>query len=106
TTADFTAALPKLEKARGLVFDMRGYPAKLDAFKFFPHLTRTPLKSAQWHTPHIAQPDRAEMNFVRGGEWTIPPKEPFLAAKRAFITDGRAISYAESCMGIVEHYQL
>jgi len=23
-----------------------------------------------------------------------------------FLTDGRAISYAESCMGIVEHYRL
>ncbi len=105
-TADFLAALPKLEKARGLVFDLRGYPAGLNAFEFFAHLSRDPLTSAQWHTPHISRPDHTDMNFVRGGEWRITPKEPYLAAKRAFITDGRAISFAESCMGIVEHYKL
>jgi C-terminal processing protease CtpA/Prc len=26
--------------------------------------------------------------------------------KKVFLTDGRAISYAESCMGIVEHYKI
>jgi C-terminal processing protease CtpA/Prc len=36
----------------------------------------------------------------------IRPHKPHIAAKLVFITDGRAISYAESCMGIVEHYQL
>jgi C-terminal processing protease CtpA/Prc len=29
-----------------------------------------------------------------------------LTTKVAFVTDGRAISYAESCLGIVEHYHL
>jgi C-terminal processing protease CtpA/Prc len=29
-----------------------------------------------------------------------------LKAKKAFLTDGRAISYAESCLGIVENYKL
>ena len=31
--------------------------------------------------------------------------EPHLKAKIAFLTDGRAISYAESIMGIVENYR-
>src|SRR5262249_31956387 len=42
----------------------------------------------------------------RGGEWNIQPQAPLFKAKRAFITDGRAISYAESCMGIIEYYKL
>ena len=46
------------------------------------------------------------MQFERRGEWLLTPTKPFLAAKKAFITDGRAISYAESCMGIVEYYRL
>ena len=29
-----------------------------------------------------------------------------MSENRVFITDGRAISYAETCMGIVEHYGL
>jgi len=51
-------------------------------------------------------PDRQNMQFKRGGEWNLQPANPTLTAKKAFITDGRAISYAESCMGIVEYYKL
>jgi len=46
------------------------------------------------------------MQFKRGGEWNLQPATPTLTARKAFITDGRAISYAESCMGIVEYYKL
>ncbi len=46
------------------------------------------------------------MQFERSGEWQIAPNAPFLGAPKAFITDGRAISYAESCLGIIEHYKL
>jgi C-terminal processing protease CtpA/Prc len=46
------------------------------------------------------------MRFIRRGEWNLAPRAPFFEARKAFITDGRAISYAESCLGIVEHYRL
>jgi uncharacterized protein (TIGR03437 family) len=36
----------------------------------------------------------------------MPPLEPYLRAKRVFLTDGRAVSYAETVMGIVENYHL
>ena len=38
--------------------------------------------------------------------WNLEPRTPHLTARIAFVTDGRAISYAESCLGIVEHYRL
>jgi C-terminal processing protease CtpA/Prc len=99
---DFDAALPNLASAKGIVFDVRGYPAVTAAW--FSHVTRTPLSSAQWHIPVVDRP--GEMTFERGGEWNLPPKEPYLAAKKVFLTNGGAISYAESTMGIVEHYKL
>jgi C-terminal processing protease CtpA/Prc len=37
--------------------------------------------------------------------WTIAPAAPFLR-NVVFLTDGRAISAAETYMGIVEHYKL
>jgi C-terminal processing protease CtpA/Prc len=70
------------------------------------YLSDHPLLSAQWHVPDVLWPDRHDMQFSRGGEWNLQPAKPFLAAKKAFIIDGRAISYAESCMGIVEYYKL
>ena len=36
----------------------------------------------------------------------MPPIAPRLKAKMAFITDGRAISYAESYLAIIEAYKL
>jgi len=41
-----------------------------------------------------------------GGRWDLEPLAPRLKARIAFLTNGRAISYAESWMGIVEAYKL
>ncbi|MCU1327465.1 MAG: family peptidase [Bryobacterales bacterium] len=99
---DFDAVLPKLAVAKGIVFDMRGYPRV--GTSWFSYVTKTPLRSAQWHVPSVDRP--GEMTFQRGGEWTLLPKEPYLGAPKVFLTNGSAISYAESTMGIVENYRL
>jgi C-terminal processing protease CtpA/Prc len=104
--ADLRDALPKLEKARGIVFDFRGYPSKIAPETLFGHLIDHTVKSPQWNVPVFRKPDRKEISFERLGEWTLTPQAPYLKAKRAFIIDGRAISYAESCLGIVEHEHL
>jgi C-terminal processing protease CtpA/Prc len=101
---DWNKALPQLSKASGIVFDMRGYPTLSPSF--LSHLSEKSMTSAQWHIPNVAFPDRKDLQFERSGEWNLPPRAPYLAARKAFITDGRAISYAESCMGIVEYYKL
>jgi C-terminal processing protease CtpA/Prc len=36
----------------------------------------------------------------------VQPEKPYFSARRVFLTDGRAISYAETVMGIVERYKL
>jgi C-terminal processing protease CtpA/Prc len=69
-------------------------------------LSEVSMTSAQWHIPRVAFPDRKDLQFERDDGWKLSPKTPFLAARKAFIADGRAISYAESCMGIVEYYKL
>ena len=99
---DFDAVLPKLAEAKGIIFDMRGYPRVSPAW--FQYMTKTALRSAQWHVPLVDRP--GEMVFERSGEWNITPKEPYLGAKKVFLTHGGAISYAESTMGIVENYKL
>lgn len=99
---DVDEVLPKLAMAKGIVFDVRGYPRVTPGW--LQHLTTAPMRSAQWHLPVVDRP--GEMTFVRGGEWNLQPLQPYLAAKRVFLTNGGAISYAESTMGIVEHYKL
>jgi C-terminal processing protease CtpA/Prc len=104
--SDFNSALPRFEAAQGLIFDMRGYPSNLLPTALFSHIIEQPVTSALWNIPVVAFPDGKEMKFDQSQWDYIQPQAPFLKGKKAFITDGRAISYAESCMGIVENYRL
>ncbi len=102
---DFKQALPQLVNAQGIVFDLRGYPSVSPMV--LTHLTDKPLRSARWMVPIITEPDQKEkIDYNTDGRWDLKPEAPRLSAKIAFLTDGRAISYAESYMGIVEAYQL
>lgn len=103
---EFTKALARLKKARGLVIDFRGYPrAFTDTLTILGHLTDETMTCAQWHIPKVSEPDRKNVEF-QFSNWPVAPQAPRLTAKVAFITDGRAISAAETIMGIVEHYGL
>ena len=104
TDEDFNDALRTLNRAEGIVFDLRGYPGKLSAV-FIAHLIDEPVTSAQWHVPLVYRPDRERMTF-RFSNWTIHPRQPRLTDRVAFLTDGRAISAAETYLGIIEHYEL
>ncbi len=103
TDQDYDAALPRLEKAQGIVFDLRGYPKVTPST--LGHLIDQPVTSPQWHIPVVMLPDRRDMTFDFSN-WSVPPQPPRLRARVAFVTDGRAISYAETYLGIVEHYRL
>lgn len=103
---DFNDILPKLEQAKGIIFDFRGYPKLRDPFSFLSYLSDKPMTSARFLIPLITEPDHRNMKFERGREWDIKPAAPYLKMKKVFITDGRAISYTESMMGIVENYKL
>jgi C-terminal processing protease CtpA/Prc len=101
---DFTAALDRLAAAKGVVFDLRGYPRNVSPI-VLQHLTDHTLHSAQWNIPVTTRPHRQGVTWVRS-HWTLEPQKPRLQGKVAFLTGGGAISYAESYMGIVEAYHL
>jgi C-terminal processing protease CtpA/Prc len=103
---DVAAALPRLAKAKGVVLDMRGYPSNLSP-ELLQHLSAEPMQSARWNVPIVKDPDwNPAPEWATEGRWDLKPLEPRLTGKVAFLTDGRAISYAESWMGIVEAYGL
>jgi C-terminal processing protease CtpA/Prc len=101
---DFEASLENLAKARGIVFDLRGYP----------HLSSNPLRhlidksaeSARWNVPVLRRPNQEGVQWNTEGRWSLEPLAPRFTKNIVFLTDGRAISYAETWMGIVEAYKL
>ena len=102
-TREFDALVPRLAEAKGIVFDLRGYPA----FMFTPviaHLIDETVTSAQWHVPLVHHPDRRGVQF-QFSNWTVRPQKPRFTKNVAFVTDGRAISAAETFLGIIEHYK-
>jgi C-terminal processing protease CtpA/Prc len=103
TDEDFRIALPRLAAARGVVFDLRGHPKMSKTF--LQHLTDHSLDSAHWDLPVTVRPDRKGTTWHRS-RWTLQPASPRLRGNLAFLTNGAAISYAETMLGIVEHYKL
>jgi C-terminal processing protease CtpA/Prc len=101
---EFDEAIAMLVNAKGIIFDMRGYPSG-PGTKALQHLTDTAIRSARWNIPSATLPDHIDVPFDESG-WPLPAAKPYFSAKRAFITDGRAISYAETVMGIVEAFKL
>lgn len=102
---DLARAMDRLGQARGIIFDVRGYPGEAGA-AILPFLTDQTIYSARWMLPVVTLPDHEGLSFQQGQSWVIEPKQPPLTRNTAFLTDGEAISYAESCMGIVEAYKL
>lgn len=102
---EYTKALKDLQSAQGIVFDMRGYPNDV-ATDVIRRITTKPVTSALWNIPLVSTPDHRDMKFTVSRWPLMEPAVPRFRGKIAFITDGRAISYAETIMGIVEYYKL
>jgi hypothetical protein len=104
--AQLRPMLETLAKARGVVVDMRGYPTDAGV-AVLPHLMRTPEDSTdRWmHVSRIARPF-GEVAGWQSMSWNLRPATPHIGGQRVFLTDGRAISYAESVMGYVRDYKL
>lgn len=102
---DINPLIRKFARAKGIVLDFRGYPRGTQYL--FQHMTDQHMQSQKWQIPKQIYPDRHDMaNFQTSGRWQMPPKKPRFAGKMVFITNGSAISYAESCMAIVAEYEL
>ncbi|MBE7639558.1 peptidase S41 [Salegentibacter sp. BLCTC] len=101
-----TKLLPKLQQAKGVICDLRGYPNGNHGF--IAHLLKEKDTSKAWmRVPKKIYPDQEKnIGYVNLG-WGMKPKKPYLRDKNiVFIIDGRAISYAESFMSFIEGYEL
>jgi hypothetical protein len=96
--------LPKLSQARGVVFDLRGYPTDAGA-AILPYLLPEPERDRWMHVARIVGPFGTIAGYDHFG-WDLQPKAPKIGGTVVFLTDGRAISYAESVMGYVADRKL
>jgi C-terminal processing protease CtpA/Prc len=104
TEEDLRTALPQLAAAKAVIFDLRGYP-KMVAFLAF--LSAEPVKTPIWQVPIVTRPDHLGVaEYDESGRWEVPPMTPRIKGRVIFLIDGRAVSFAETVMGMVEAYKL
>ena len=82
------------------MFDLRGYPA--GNYLILTHPLSAPDTSRWMQIPRIIYPDHERAAGFQLEGWGLQPAVPHIAGRVVFLTDGRAISYAESVMGFVE----
>jgi C-terminal processing protease CtpA/Prc len=105
TWDDIRSWLDTLAGARGVVFDLRGYPA--GNHRILAHLLSGPDTSRAWmRIPRIIYPNNERVAGYQEAGWGLEPATPHIGGRVVFLTDARAISYAESVMGYVEGYHL
>jgi len=92
-----------LAGAKGIICDLRGYPAS--NHNLISYLLKKGEDSKWMFVPKTAWPDQEKTEFRSSG-WNMKPKKPHFNGKIVFITDGRAISYAESFMGFIKDLKL
>lgn len=107
TRAELSKVAPAFEalaKARGVVFDLRGYPGNAGS-GLLPHLLDAPENDRWMHVARIVGPFGEVAGWNSLG-WDVAPAKPRIGGTVVFLTDARAISYAESVMGYVADRKL
>ncbi len=103
TEEELESALDDLAAAKGLIFDLRGYPK---AARMIPsYLTGETLQSPSWEIPLVTKPDQVDLAWRRTS-WPLPPMKPRFTAPTAFLADSRTQSAAETYLSFVEQYLL
>ena len=100
---DLKPRLAEMAAARGIVFDLRGYPIHND--DLLDHLMSEPEDASWMHVPRFITPGGDPVGFADIG-WNRRPSEPHIGAPAVFLIDAAAISYAESILSYVHTHRL
>jgi len=97
-------AMVRLSTAGGVIFDLRGYPrsAGLDWLRA---LLGNPVRSQRFQVPRIVKP-YGDQQYPSDDGWELNPVGPKVVENAVFLTDARAISYAETILSIVKANQI
>lgn len=103
--AELSEHLEDLKTAEAIVFDVRGHPTDAEQ-AVLPHLLEQEDDWDDWM--RVLMPTGPDGDLVRyeAMGWEMTPGEELIDAEVAFLTDGSAISYAESIIGMAKKHEL
>ncbi len=101
---DWRLNVQRFSTARGVIFDLRGYPSRL-AEVVPAYLTDQPLAGYPWLVPRVSRPDAAVAQYDTLN-WSVRPEFPRLRGHVVFLTDASAISQSEAILELVAGHHL
>lgn len=102
---DLKEKLPDIADSKGIIFDLRGYP-NYGMLNLPLHLTKDSLSPLQFFVSHSIYPDQIDASFRMQDSNKKAPQQPYISATTVFLTDGRALSFSETLLNLVEFYDL
>ncbi|WP_428151878.1 S41 family peptidase [Brevundimonas sp.] len=104
TTPRLNEALARVEPGQAVIFDMRGYPGDIQP-AFLGRLSAEAVTTPPFRIPVDLLPEGRSRTWKPVG-WSVPATSPRITGPVAFLTDARAISYAETLMAMVAGHHL
>jgi C-terminal processing protease CtpA/Prc len=104
TASMFDSSIEELSKAKAIIFDLRGYPRGIMT-ESISHLIDSTVWCAYWTIPLHMYPDQRNTMWDTS-RWSITPQSPRFTKNIVHLTNGKAISAAETYMGIIEYYKI
>lgn len=105
----FKERLNELANAKGVIFDLRGYPTRNEIIhpEMLSYLIDWQITTPKFDIPIFLYPDRDQRNdSYLNLQSAIEPLQPKFKGKIVFLTYGASYSLVEVVMGSVEHYRL
>lgn len=95
----------KLAQAKGVIFDLRGYPDLDLMHQVIGHLIEEPVTGPIYKVPQFIYPDREKVTYF---EWIEPilPNPPQFSGKIVFLTYSGAISRPEYFLSFIKDNKL
>lgn len=118
---EFAVNIPKLKQAKGIVFDLRGYPYPM-VLPVLANIIDSTITVGNIYTPVYYYPNHQNVKYIitANSKWGVyPASEPYqkaweydrpvnekLKVPFVFLTDSRSISFGETIMEMIKHYKL
>lgn len=99
-----TEALALVRAGHPVIFDIRGYPGGINA-AFLGELSSAEVTTPPFRIPVDLLPEARSRTWESVG-WSVPPGSSRIIGPVAFLTDARAISYAETLLAMVAGHDL
>ena len=104
TEKEFERNKDILANAKAVIYDLRG-GVEFIFYQIASHLIKEPVTSTWWNIPQTIYPDHKELIFTERN-WSVQPKQPFFKSKSIIINEPSVVSFGETMMGIIDHYNL